>query len=323
MTGITMKEAINMALKEEMASDPDVFLMGEDIGIYGGAFGVTAGLLEEFGPQRVIETPISEASLAGIATGASLMGLRPVLEIMFMDFSTLIMDQLLNHAVKLKYMFGGKDGIKVPMVIRTPFGGGRAYGASHSQSLEAFFLHMPGLKIFVPSNPSDACGLLKHAIRDDNPVLFMENKLQYSGKGELNREILPPGRAKIVTAGNDITMLSYGRMLDECIKAGEILKENDYRVEIIDLRTLNPLDRETIYSSVAKTGRVIIVEEGTLTSGVGAEISSLITENCFFDLDAPPLRVSALDVPIPYSPALEAQVLPSAGKIARRAMSLL
>lgn len=317
MREISFKDAIRLALIEEMERDESVFLMGEDIGIYGGAFGVTTGLLEKFGPERILETPICEGSLMGIATGCALMGMRPILEIMFMDFTTLIIDQVLNHATKLKYMFGGKDEIRIPLVIRTPFGGGRAYGASHSQSLEALFLHIPGIKIIVPSTPADAWALLKAAIRDDNLVLFMEHKLLYSKMGIISEddEIMGMGKARIVREGNDITLISYSRMLDLCLEASHRLQREGYSAEVIDLRTLVPLDRKTIVHSVEKTGRVVIVEEGNLTGGVGAEICSVINEQAFFRLEAPPARVAALDIPIPYSPTLEAAVLPDVQRI--------
>ncbi len=324
MNELTIRDAINLALKEEMERDEKIFLIGEDIGQYGGAFGVTSGLLQQFGEKRVVETPISESSLMGIATGCSLTGMRPVLEIMFMDFTTLIIDQLLNHTTKLKYMFGGCDDIRVPVVVRTPFGGGRAYGASHSQSLEALFLHIPGLKIFVPSTPEDAYNLLKEAIRDDNPVLFLENKLLYNKKGIMgNNPALPAGKAGIVREGEDLTLISYARMLDLCLETADILEKEGYNPEVIDLRTLNPLDVDTIKASVEKTGRAIVVEEGTLTAGVGAEICSVIMENAFFSLVAPPKRVAALDLPIPYSPDLETNVLPGVERIKEAALETL
>lgn len=324
MNEMTIKDAINLALNEEMERDERVFLMGEDIGQYGGAFGVTTGLLQKFGENRVVETPICESSLMGIATGCALTGMRPVLEIMFMDFTTLIIDQLLNHAAKLKYMFGGCDDVRVPVVVRTPFGGGRAYGASHSQSLEALFLHIPGLKIFVPSTPIDAYHLMKEAIKDDNPVLFLENKLLYNKRGIIGETpALPPGKAGIIREGEDITLISYGRMLDLCLETADLLEGEGYSPEVIDLRTLNPLDVDTIKASVEKTGRAVVVEEGTLTGGVGAEICSIIMENAFFSLEAPPKRVAALDLPIPYSPELEATVLPGIDRIKEAAMETL
>jgi len=322
---MTMKDAINLALMEEMERDENVFVMGEDIGIYGGAFGVTAGLLEKFGEGRVVETPISEGSLMGIATGSALMGMRPVLEIMFMDFTTLIIDQVLNHAVKFRYMFGGRDDIRVPLVIRTPYGGGRAYGASHSQSLEGLFLHIPGLKILAPSTPADARGLLKSAIRDNNPVLFLESKLLYKKTGEVSDDddLIPVGKARIVIEGEDISLLSYGRTLNMCIEAANYLENEGYKLEVIDLRSLNPLDKEAITRSLEKTGRAVVVEEGTLTGGVGAEICSVIMENAFFSLEAPPERVAAMDLPIPYSPVLESEVLPGVEDIVEASLRAL
>lgn len=322
---MSMKDAINLALTEEMERDGNVFIMGEDIGVYGGAFGVTAGLLDKFGEGRIVETPISEGSLMGIATGSALMGMKPVLEIMFMDFTTLIIDQVLNHAVKFRYMFGGRDDIRVPLVIRTPYGGGRAYGASHSQSLEGLFLHIPGLKILVPSTPADARGLLKSAIRDNNPVLFLESKLLYKKTGQVPEgdNLIPMGKAKIVIEGEDITLISYGRTLDMCIEAADYLENEGYNPEVIDLRSLNPLDKETITQSLEKTGRAVVVEEGTLTGGVGAEICSVIMENAFFSLQSPPERVAAMDVPVPYSPVLEAKVLPCVGDIVEASLRSL
>lgn len=325
MVAMTIKEAIRKALVEEMERDPFVFLIGEDIGVYGGAFGVTAGFLERFGKERVIDTPICEATLAGIATGTALMGLRPVLEVMFMDFSTLIVDQVLNHMTKFKYMFGGSDDIRLPLVIRTPYGGGRAYGASHSQSLEAIFMHIPGLKIVAPSNPYSACSLLKASIRDDNPVMFLENKLLYSETGEVPEKVEPGdiGRSLVIRSGDDITFISYGRMLLFCIEAARQMEKKGITVEVIDLCTLAPLDRKTLAKSVEKTGRIIVVEEGTLTAGVGAEICSSLMETSFFYLEAPPCRVAGMDLPIPYSPELEVAVLPDVRKIIETAMKIL
>ncbi|MCD4785390.1 MAG: alpha-ketoacid dehydrogenase subunit beta [Candidatus Eremiobacteraeota bacterium] len=322
---LSMKDAINLALTEEMERDGNVFIMGEDIGVYGGAFGVTAGLLDKFGEDGIVETPISEGSLMGIATGSALMGMRPVLEIMFMDFTTLIIDQVLNHAVKFRYMFGGRDDIRVPLVIRTPYGGGRAYGASHSQSLEGLFLHIPGLKILVPSTPADARGLLKSAIRDNNPVLFLESKLLYNKTGQVPKDdnLIPIGKAKVVIEGEDITLLSYGRTLDMCREAADYLENEGYKPEVIDLRSLNPLDKKAITKSVEKTGRVVVVEEGTLTGGVGAELCSVIMENAFFSLESPPERVAAMDLPVPYSPVLEAEVLPGVGDIVEASLRSL
>lgn len=326
MPEMTFKEAVKLALIEEMESDESVYLMGEDIGVYGGAFGVTSGLLERFGPDRVVETPISESSLMGIATGSAIMGLRPVFEIMFMDFCTLIVDQLLNHAVKFNYIFGKCNDVTVPVVIRTPFGGGRAYGASHSQSLEGLFLSVPGLKIVAPSNPADARNLLKASIRDDGPVMFLENKLLYNLKGEVNREkkqIPQLGKGARIRSGEDLTMVSYGRTLYICEETARHLNREGWTVDVIDLRTLRPLDVELLKNSVEKTGRLVVVEEGPLTGGIGAEVVSRVMESCFFSLEAPPARVAALDVPIPFSPNLESAVLPDTNKIIRAALKTL
>ncbi len=319
---MTFREAIREALRDAMKEDSSVLILGEDIGVYGGAFGVTKGLLEEFGEDRVIDTPISEASMMGVVTGLSLMGFKPVFEIMFMDFTTLIMDQVLNHATKFKYMFGGRDYIKTPFVIRTPYGGGRAYGASHSQSLEAFFMHIPGIKVAAPYTPSDAYHLLKGSIFDEYPVLFLENKLLYNKEGDVGKP-LPFGKARLLKEGRDITFISYGRMLDLCIKASSILAGEGYSCEIIDLRTLIPWDVEMVCESVKKTSKAIVVEEGTLTGGVGSEIASCIMDECFYYLEAPVKRVASLDVPIPYSPPLENEVLPKVSDIVMASLEVL
>ncbi|MCE1247952.1 MAG: alpha-ketoacid dehydrogenase subunit beta [Firmicutes bacterium] len=325
MKEMTIRDAVNLALTREMEQDPAVFIMGEDIGIYGGAFGVTKGMLDQFGPQRILETPISEASLMGIATGCALSGMKPILEIMFMDFTTLITDQILNHAVKLKYMFGGKEEIKIPVVVRAPFGGGRAYGASHSQSLEGLFMHMPGIKIVAPSTPQDAYTLLRKSIQDPNPVLFLEHKLLYSKQGAVDENNMETeiGKAKLTRTGNDVSIFAYGRMHDFALEAASKLSGEGYEAEVTDLITISPMDKESIRRSAAKTGRVVIVEEGTVTGGVGAEISAVVMENSFFSLEAPPVRVASPDIPIPYSPTLENAALPDVGRIVRAAMETL
>jgi pyruvate dehydrogenase E1 component beta subunit len=314
--------AIREALAEEMARDERVFCMGEDIETYGGAFRTTAGLSERF-PARVMNTPISENSLVGVATGAALLGQRPVVEIMFMDFIALAMDQILNHATKFHYVYG--EQAKVPLVIRTPAGGGRCYGPTHSQSLEAMFLSVPGLKIAAPATPSDAKGMLKSAIRDDNPVLFIEGKLLYNRKGEVpdGEYLVPLGQARVVREGEDLTLVSYSRMVEECEKACDALEQAGASVELIDLRSLAPLDLDTVLTSLEKTGRVILVEEGPKTGGVGAEISAQLTEQAFDLLEAPITRVAALDIPIPNANSLEQATLPNAAKIAATARRLL
>jgi len=311
MREITYAEAIREALRQEMRRDERVFLIGEDIGIYGGAFGVTYGLLEEFGEERVRDTPISELTIAGAATGAALTGMRPVAEIMFMDFTTLAMEQLVNQAAKIHFMFGGKA--KVPMVLRTPAGSGTGAAAQHSQSLEAWFVHVPGLKVVSPSTPYDAKGLLISAIRDDNPVIFVEHKLLYRTKGPVPEEeyTIPLGVADVKREGSDITVVATSIMVLRALEAAERLAEEGISVEVIDPRTLKPYDEETVAKSVMKTGRVLIVHEAPRTGGFGAEIAARIVEGeAFFYLDAPVRRLTGLDVPIPYNPNLERGVVP-------------
>ncbi len=308
-------EAVNEAISEELASDEDVVFFGEDIGMYGGAFGAARGLWEKYGSSRVVESPISENSFTGIAIGAALTGLKPIVEIMFMDFITLAMDQIVNHGTKFRYMYGGQ--VTVPIVIRTPGGGGRRYGSSHSQSLEGWFLRVPGLRIAVPSNPSDAKWILRYAVQDKNPWLVVESKKLYGTRGKLGNGLrLPIGKAEVLREGAEITIVTYSRMVHESMEAAEVLKaEHGIDVEVIDLRTLNPLDVETVFDSVKKTGRAVVVEEGCLTGGVGAEIASRISENCFDILKVPVKRIAAPDSPVPMSPVLEDFVLPSAGRI--------
>jgi pyruvate/2-oxoglutarate/acetoin dehydrogenase E1 component len=311
MREITYAEAIREALRQEMRRDERVFLIGEDIGIYGGAFGVTYGLLEEFGEERVRDTPISEQTIAGAATGAALTGMRPVAEIMFMDFVALAMEQLANQAAKIHFMFGGKA--KVPMVLRTPAGAGTGAAEQHSQSLEAWFVHVPGLKVVMPSTPYDAKGLLLSAIRDDNPVIFVEHKLLYSTKGPVPEEeyAVPLGVADVKREGSDVTVVATSIMVQRAMAAAEKLAQDGIEVEVVDPRTLKPLDTETITQSVTKTGRAIIVHEAPKTGGFGAEVSARITEGeSFFYLEAPVRRLAGMDVPIPYNRELERGVVP-------------
>ena len=311
MREITYAEAIREALRQEMRRDERVFLIGEDIGIYGGAFGVTYGLLEEFGEERVRDTPISEQTIAGAATGAALTGMRPVAEIMFMDFVALAMEQLANQAAKIHFMFGGKA--KVPMVLRTPAGSGTGAAEQHSQSLEAWFVHVPGLKVVMPSTPYDAKGLLLSAIRDDNPVIFVEHKLLYSTKGPVPEEeyTIPLGVADVKREGSDVTVVATSVMVKRALAAAEKLAQDGIEVEVVDPRTLKPLDTETITQSVTKTGRAIIVHEAPTTGGFGAEVSARITEGeSFFYLEAPVRRLAGMDVPIPYNRELERGVVP-------------
>lgn len=315
MQELFYSHAIREAIAEEMERDPDVFLLGEDVAEYGGAFKVTQGLVERFGKERIRNTPISENSFVGVATGAALLGMRPIVDIMFQDFITLAMDQIVNHASKIHYMYGGQ--MRVPIVIRTPAGGGRCYGPTHSQSLDAWFMHVPGLKVAAPATAHDAKGMLKSAIRDDNPVLFIESKLLYGQKGVVPEEeyVVPLGEARIVMEGDDVTLIAYSRMSIEAEKAAKVLAQEGVSCEVIDLRTLAPLDMQAITDSVTTTGRAIVVEEGCLTGGVGAEISARITETCFDYLNAPIRRVAALDVPVPCADSLERAALPDAGKI--------
>lgn len=324
MKEMTYKDAVREAMVEEMRRDEDVIFLGEDIGVYGGAFGVSVGMVEEFGEERVRDTPISEAAIAGCAVGAAATGLRPIMEIMFSDFITIAMDAIVNQAAKMRYMFGGKA--QVPMVVRTPGGSGTGAAAQHSQSLEAWMCHVPGLKVVAPSTPADAKGLLKAAIRDNNPVIFYENKLLYKTKGLVPEEdyVIELGKADIKREGSDVTVITYGRMLERCQEAAEVLAKENIDVEIIDLRTLYPMDKETIIKSVCKTGRVLIVHEAAKTGGLGGEISATIAESEAFDyLDAPIKRLAGKDVPIPYNPELEKAVVPRTDEIEDAIRSLI
>ncbi len=304
-------EAVRDALREEMIRDERVFVMGEDVGIYGGAYGATRGLYEEFGPERVRDTAISEAAIAGAAVGASMTGMRPVAEIMYMDFMTIAMDQFVNQGAKNRYMFGGKT--TVPMVLRTEMGAGRGIAAQHSQSLEAWFLHAPGTLIAAPATPYDAKGLLKSAIRDDNPVLFIEHKMLYGTKGEVpdGDYVEPLGEAKTTRPGKDVTVVSYSRMANVALKAAEACAKDGIDAELIDLRCLRPMDMETVLTSVKKTGRLLLASEACSEGNVVTEIAMRVMEHAFDYLDAPIVRVCGANVPIPMSPALEDAVVPN------------
>ncbi len=320
---ITYREALREALIEEMRRDERVFLMGEDIAIYGGAYKVTDGLYKMFGEDRVRDTPISEAAIVGCATGAALTGMRPVAEIMYIDFLTQGMDQLINQAAKMRYMFGGKS--KVPLVVRTQGGAGRGIAAHHSQSLEAWFIHAPGLYVVMPATPYDAKGLLKSSIRNDNPVLFIEHKMLYRVKGEVPEEeyLVPIGKADIKREGEDVTIIAYSRMLYVALEAAEELEKEGISCEVVDLRTLKPLDVQTIVESVKKTGRVVIVSEGYRIGGVPSEVAMVIIEEAFDYLDAPIKRVTTPDVPIPMSPPLEEWAIPSPPKVIQAVKEIL
>jgi pyruvate dehydrogenase E1 component beta subunit len=311
MRKITYKEALREALKEEMRRDPTVFLLGEDIGrFWGGAFKVTEGLAEEFGDERVRDTPISENAIIGTAVGAAITGMRPVAEIMFGDLTALAMDQIANQAAKIRYMFGGQ--INCPLVIRTPFGAGVNIASHHSQSLEAWFMHVPGLYVAVPSTPYDAKGLLKSAIRGDNPVFFCEHKLLYPIQGEVPEEeyTVTFGIADVKREGADVTVVATLYMVHKALKAAEMLEAEGISVEVVDPRTLTPLDKQTIIKSVKKTGRTVIVSEDCKTAGVSAEIAAVVAEEALDYLDAPIKRVAEPDTPIPFSPPLEQYVIP-------------
>ena len=323
MAKISYSQALRDALREEMQRDADVFLIGEDIGVHGGAFGVSRGLLDEFGPQRVVTTPISEAAIVGAAVGAAVVGCRPVAEIMYMDFITIAMDQIVNQAAKMRYMFGGKA--RLPLVIRTPGGAGRGNAAQHMQSLEAWFVHVPGLKVAMPSTPRDAKGLLKSSIRDDNPVIFVENKLLYATQGEVphGEYLIPLGQAEIKRPGRDVTVVATSRMVLLALSVAQHLAEEGIEVEVIDPRTLVPLDIETIVESVKRTNHVLIVHEACERCGVGAEIVAQIQERAFDWLDAPIKRLANPNVPIPFARNLEALAIPDEERIAAAVRELL
>jgi len=315
MRKLTMRAAINEALRQEMRRDPNVYVIGEDVGVFGGCFGVTAGLIDEFGPKRVVDTPITESAIVGNALGAAATGLRPVAEIMFMDFVGVTMDQIYNQAAKMRYMFGGKA--KIPMVIRTACGAGGSAAAQHSQSLEAWFMHVPGLKVVAPSTAYDAKGLLISSIRDDNPVIFAEHKFIYDLEGEVPEDIytIPLGKADVKRQGSDVTVIATMAMVHKALEAAEELSKEGISVEVVDPRTLQPLDNETIIESVKKTHKVVIVHEAVKFAGPGAEIAAMIAEEAFDYLDAPIKRVAAPFTPVPFSPVLEQEYIPSKEKI--------
>jgi pyruvate/2-oxoglutarate/acetoin dehydrogenase E1 component len=315
MREITYTQALREALSEEMSRDPSILLLGEDIGVYGGVFKVTEGLLAKFGPERVRETPISEAGFIGAAVGLAMTGKHPVTELMFMDFAWVASDQIFNQAAKMRYMTGGR--VKVPLVVRTQQGGGRGNGAQHSQSLETVFTHIPGLKVVLPATPYDAKGLLKSALRDENPVIFIEHKLLYGTKGVVPEEeyTVPLGVADVKRTGRDVTLVSYSRTVLLALEAAQEAAQEGIETEVIDLRCTSPLDVNCILASVQKTGRLVIAHEAHRRLGLGAEIAASVQEQAFDYLDGPILRVAALDVPIPSSKPLEDAVLPGKGQI--------
>jgi pyruvate dehydrogenase E1 component beta subunit len=319
---LTLGEAVREALAEEMRRDPRVFILGEDIAEAGTVFKVLSGLVEEFGTERVLDTPISEAGFTGIAVGAAMTGMRPVVDIMFGDFSTLVMDQMVNQAAKIHYMSGGKW--KVPMVMRATLGATRRSAAQHSQSLHAWFAHIPGLKVVLPSTPYDAKGLMKTAIRDDNPVVFFEDKMMYKLKGPVPADdyTIPLGVADVKRAGTDITIVATSSMVQVALGAAKLLEQADISAEVIDPRTVWPLDEQTLVASVKKTSRAIVVDEGYGRYGVTAEIASVIAEGAFFDLEAPVKRMGAMHVPIPFSPPLEDATVPTEQSVFEAAKAL-
>lgn len=302
--------AVNEAMAEEMARDERVVLIGEDVGIPGGSFGASRGLYERFGPERVVDTPISEAAIVAMAAGAAACGLRPIVEIMFMDFMAVCMDAVVNQAAKMRYMFGSQ--YTVPLVIRTPAGGGLNAGPQHSQHLEAWFAHVPGLKVVMPATPYDVKGILKSAVRDDNPVIVVENKALHALKGQVPEEeyLIPIGKADVKRQGADVTVVAVSRMVHEALKAAELLSGENIQTEVIDLLSVSPWDRETVFGSVSKTHRLVIAHEAVKAFGIGAEIAATVMEEVMDELDAPIMRVGAPFVPVPFG--LEKAYLPNA-----------
>jgi pyruvate dehydrogenase E1 component beta subunit len=323
MPRITMREAISQALWEEMERDEDVFIMGEEVGVWGGTYAVTKGFYDHFGAKRVRDTPIAEAAIIGAAIGAALTGLRPVAELMTINFAFAAMDHIVNEAAKLRYMFGGQ--FTIPMVIRTPGGGGRQLGATHSQTPDAIFAHFPGLKVVAPGTPEDAKGMLKSAIRSDDPIMFIEHATLYQVRGEVPEEeyTIPLDKAKIQRPGNDVTLVTYSKMLEKSTLAAEELAKDGIEVEIVDLRCLRPLDMEPVLTSFKKTNRAVIVEEGWRSYGVGAEVSARIYEQAFDYVDAPIQRVAQKEVPLPYNRNLEQMALPQVEDVIKAVKEVL
>jgi pyruvate dehydrogenase E1 component beta subunit len=323
MAEMMYRDALRRALDEEMARDPLVFLMGETIAERGGSYKVTEGLLAKYGPRRVIDTPIAEASFTGMGVGAALVGCRPVVEILFVDFAMLAMDQIVNQAAKFAFISGGQA--KVPFVLRTQGGAGNGLAAQHSQSLEALFYHIPGLKVVMPSTPRDACGLLKAAIRDDDPVIFIEHKLLYLTQGPVPDEeyAIPLGRAEVKREGSDATLVTWSHMTLKCLEAAAALAAEGIDVEVVDLRTLSPLDKETLLRSARKTGRVAVVHEAVKRGGVGGDIAALLMEEAYDDLDGPVLRIAGRNTPIPYNLTIEKACVPSVEDIVAGVLTMV
>jgi acetoin:2,6-dichlorophenolindophenol oxidoreductase subunit beta len=323
MPEMMYREALRRALDEEMQRDPLVFVMGETIAERGGSYKVTEGLVHKYGSRRVIDTPIAEASFTGMAVGAALVGCRPVVEILFIDFALLAMDQIVNQAAKYDFISGGQG--TVPMVLRTQGGAGNGLAAQHSQSLEALFYHIPGLKVVMPSTPADACGLLKASIRDDHPVIFIEHKLLYMTRGPVPEEdyLIPLGKADIKKTGTDVTLITYSHMTLKCLEAAAALEAEGISVEVVDLRTLSPLDKETVLESARKTGRVVVVHEAIRRGGIGADIAAMLMEEAYDDLDGPVLRIAGRNTAIPYNLAIEKVCVPSVEDIVAGVLSLM
>jgi pyruvate dehydrogenase E1 component beta subunit len=320
---LTLSQAVHEALAEELRRDPTVFVLGEDVAEAGTPFKVLAGLVEEFGPERVLDTPISEPGITGLALGAAMTGMRPVVDIMFGDFLTLIMDQVVNQAAKAHYMSGGS--LKAPLTVRTTLGASRRSAAQHSQSLHAWVAHIPGLKVCVPSTPADAKGLLKSAIRDDNPVVVFEDKMMYTTKGHVpeGEHLVPIGVADVKREGEDLTLIATSSMVYVALEAAAALEEEGVSVEVVDPRTLAPLDTGTLVASAKKTGRVIVVDEGHQSYGASAELAAVVADGAFWHLDAPVRRLGAMDVPIPFSPVLEDETVPTPERVVAEALSLV
>lgn len=323
MTVTTYRQALNDALRSELSRDENVLLIGEEIGLFEGSYKITAGLLTEFGPRRVLDTPIAEEGFVGAAVGAAMLGMRPVVEIMTLNFSLIAIDQIVNHAAKIHGMFGGQSA--VPMVIRMPGGGGQQLAATHSQNLEVWYAHIPGLKVVAPSSPADAKALLVAAIRDDDPVIFLENLALYNTRGEVpdGDHVADIGKAAIANEGSHVSVITYSRATTVALEVARQLEEEGISLEVVDLRSLRPLDRETICASVRKTSRAVVLEDDCLSYGIGAEISATLMEGAFDYLDAPVRRVAAAEIPLPYAKPLESAALPTAKDLIRVVRELL
>jgi pyruvate dehydrogenase E1 component beta subunit len=320
---ITLREAVRQTMAEEMRRDPRVYILGEDVGAYGGTLQLTAGLFDEFGPDRVIDTPLSEVVITGAAIGSAMMGMRPVLEIMFADFVPLAFDQILNNAAKMCYAYDGE--MSVPMVLRAPFGGGMRSGMHHCQNIEAMFAHVPGIKVVMPTTPEDAKGLLLAAIRDPNPVIYLEHKMLYGVRGDVPEGdyVTPLGKAAIRREGRDLSIVACGALVNKSLQAAKELAKDGIEAEVVDLRTISPLDTDTILQSVVKTSRLLIAHEACKTGGIGGEIAAIVAENAIDALDAPIERVAAPDCPVPFSGSLEDAFLPQPAQIVAQAKRML